>query len=210
VSTTVAPYALSSAARRRDHRQRDAGIARRRLDQRAARLQLSLALGIVHHRARDPVLHAARGVSPFELAEDLEPALFRQLAQPEQGSVTDEVADATDESHVSGSIAQLGLGCQGADRPETRWRALSAAQPLRAFAHWARARAKASRCVQTVGGGALDESEVDACVGVLSSSAAMSAHLTDAIGKLAQLDRQQGSIDHQSPSLATRVSRASR
>ena len=49
----------------------DAGVARRRLDDRAARLQQTVALGRVDHGDRRPVLHAAAGVRRLELGHDL-------------------------------------------------------------------------------------------------------------------------------------------
>ena len=48
----------------------DAGVAGGRLDDRPARLQLPLALGLLDHREADPVLDRAAGVEVLELGED--------------------------------------------------------------------------------------------------------------------------------------------
>ena len=55
--------------RRRD-READAGVARGRLDDRAAGLQLPVALGRLDHREPDPVLDRAARVQELELRED--------------------------------------------------------------------------------------------------------------------------------------------
>ena len=57
------------AARLGDHGQPDAGVARGRLDDRAAGLQRTGGLGGVDHPRRDPVLHRAAGVEVLHLGE---------------------------------------------------------------------------------------------------------------------------------------------
>ena len=57
------------AARGADERERDAGVAARPLDDRAAGLELAGRLGGVDDRDADAVLHAAAGVVELELAE---------------------------------------------------------------------------------------------------------------------------------------------
>ena len=58
------------ALRRADERERDPGVARRRLDdRRAARLDQPVGLGGLDHRDADAVLDAAAGVERLELAE---------------------------------------------------------------------------------------------------------------------------------------------
>ena len=60
----------------------DAGIARGRLDDRAARLQLPLALGLLDHREADPVLDRAAGVEVLELGQDPRVARRREPVEP--------------------------------------------------------------------------------------------------------------------------------
>ena len=55
---------------RREHRERDARVARGRLDDRAAGTEQSPPLRVRDHRAGDAVLHAPTGVEPLELGED--------------------------------------------------------------------------------------------------------------------------------------------
>ena len=57
------------ALQRGDDREAGAGVPRGRLDDRPARLELSLALGRLDHRDRDPVLDRAAGVEEFELGQ---------------------------------------------------------------------------------------------------------------------------------------------
>ena len=61
--------AAVALAGRRDG-EADAGVARGRLDDRPARLELPLALGLLDHREADPVLHRAARVQVLELGED--------------------------------------------------------------------------------------------------------------------------------------------
>ena len=58
------------AAHRGRHRQRNAGVAAGRLDQRVARLDVSALLGLDDHRQRRAVLHRTRRIVAFELAQD--------------------------------------------------------------------------------------------------------------------------------------------
>ena len=57
------------ALERRGDREADAGVAGGRLDDRAARLELPVALGRLDHRHPDPVLDRAAGVEVLELCE---------------------------------------------------------------------------------------------------------------------------------------------
>ena len=58
------------ALRLGDHRQPDAGVARGRLDDRAAGLELAGRLGGLDHPGRDAVLHGAAGVEVLHLGQD--------------------------------------------------------------------------------------------------------------------------------------------
>ena len=65
------------ALERRGDGQAVAGVARRRLDDRAARLEQARALGRLDHRQADPVLDRAAGVEHLELGEEQRLALER-------------------------------------------------------------------------------------------------------------------------------------
>ena len=110
------------AADRRGHRQRDAGVARGRLDQRVAGLDLAALLGAPDHADRRPVLHRAGRVVAFELAEDDVAALLvvgaRHAHQAHQRRVADDVFD--------GVVAGAGTGRR--QNPRRRGRRKSAAE----------------------------------------------------------------------------------
>ncbi len=82
--------AAVALARRRD-REPDAGVAGGRLDDRAAGLQLPLALGRLDHREPDPVLHRAARIQVLELGEDPCAARWRQLLEPHDRRRADQV-----------------------------------------------------------------------------------------------------------------------
>jgi hypothetical protein len=67
----------------------DAGVAGGRLDDRAARLELPVALGLLDHREPDPVLDRAAGVEVLELGEDAGVAGRREPVQPYDRSAPD-------------------------------------------------------------------------------------------------------------------------
>ena len=75
-------------------REPDAGVARGRLDDRPARLQLSLALGRFDHRQADAILHGAAGVQVLELRENLRAAARAQLVEADDRRRADELEDA--------------------------------------------------------------------------------------------------------------------
>ena len=76
--------------RRRD-REPDAGVARGRLDDRAARLELPVALGGLDHREPDPVLVRAARVQELELREDRPGHVARDPVEPDDRRVADQV-----------------------------------------------------------------------------------------------------------------------
>ena len=84
-----APVAL---LRGRD-RQAHAGVARRRLDDRAARPELPVALGRLDHRQPDPVLVRAARVHELELREDPAGNAPRDPVEPDDRRVADQVED---------------------------------------------------------------------------------------------------------------------
>ena len=82
-----APVALLC---RRD-READAGVARGRLDDRAAGLQLPVALGGFDHREPDPVLVRPARVQELELGEDRPRHVARDAVEPDDRRVADQV-----------------------------------------------------------------------------------------------------------------------
>ena len=78
------------AAQLRDERERDAGVAARRLEQLLAGCELRR----IDHRQRDAILDRAGRVLPLELRVD--PAALRlQVRQLDEGGVADELEEAT-------------------------------------------------------------------------------------------------------------------
>ncbi len=78
-----------------DEREPDAGVAARRLDDGAARLQQPVALGGLDHAQRDAVLDRASGVEVLDLREDraAHPRVLDDGAELDEGGVADEVRD---------------------------------------------------------------------------------------------------------------------
>ena len=79
-----------------DHRQPDAGVAGRRLHDRAAGLELAGGLGRVDHADGDAVLHRAAGVEVLHLGQDdgsVLPREVERLVEADQRSVADQVEE---------------------------------------------------------------------------------------------------------------------
>ena len=81
------------ALARADHRQRDAGVAGGRLEDRLARADQALLLGVLDQRARDAVLDRARRVARLELGPDADAGLGRQALELDQRRVADRLDD---------------------------------------------------------------------------------------------------------------------
>ena len=81
------------ALARRGDREADAGVAGGGLDDRAARLQLPVALRRLDHRHPDPVLDRAAGVQELELREDARAARRREAVEADDRRASDEVED---------------------------------------------------------------------------------------------------------------------
>src|SRR5215211_2139359 len=114
-----------------DHRQRDPGVAARRLDdQRAPRLDPPLRLGGVDHRRPDPVLDRAGRVEVLQLGHHLGGEVLPQPAQRDHRRVAD------------------GIGRLGPDRGPRRGALRHAAQPTRN-----RARSEAARTFASLSAG---------------------------------------------------------
>jgi hypothetical protein len=79
------------ALHRGDHGEADAGIARGRLDDRAAGLQLAAPLGLLDHRQRDAVLDRAAGIGALGLDPDL--GVAEQAVHADMRRVADRLED---------------------------------------------------------------------------------------------------------------------
>ena len=79
------------AARGRRDREPDAGVARGRLDDRPAGLQLPLALGGLDHRHPDPVLVRAARIQVLELREQRRRDVAADPVEPDDRRLADEV-----------------------------------------------------------------------------------------------------------------------
>ena len=77
----------------RDERERDAGVAARRLEQAPTGLELAGRLGRFDHRLRDAVFDRAGGILCLELREDADRP-GREARELDERSVADEVEDA--------------------------------------------------------------------------------------------------------------------
>ena len=79
------------APERRDHRQRDTGIAAGRLDQPDAGTQFAALLGVLDHPVRGAVLDTAARVLSLELCQELHVPRRCELAELDQGRVADHI-----------------------------------------------------------------------------------------------------------------------
>ena len=82
-----------------DHRHGDAGVARRRLDDGAARRQGPVLFGFADHRPGDAVLHRPCRVLTLELGEDANLRIGAQIGDIDDRRVADEVEDGRVDSH---------------------------------------------------------------------------------------------------------------
>ncbi len=81
------------AALRGDDGEADTRVARRRFDDRAARLEQAVALGGVDHRDRRTVFDAATGVRHLELRDDLAAQAIGDAPKADEGSVADQIEE---------------------------------------------------------------------------------------------------------------------
>ena len=94
------------ALARADHRQRDAGVAGGRLEDRLARADRALLLGVLDQRARDAVLDRARRVVRLELGPDAHAGLGRQALELDERRVADRLHDVP-VAAPAGAVLQL-------------------------------------------------------------------------------------------------------
>ena len=125
------------ALERRRDRQAVAGVARRRLDDRAARLEQAGALGRLDHRQADPVLDRAARVERLELGEDerlvLEAAeVAGDAGQPDERRVADEIEDRFGVPHPGRISGRGQSACSSGPGPRSSQvsRAAEAARPV--------------------------------------------------------------------------------
>src|SRR6266545_2709442 len=81
------------AAHRRSHRQRDAGVARGRLDQRIAGLDRTPPFSLENHRQRGSILDRSGGVVALELRQQHVVRLAGQALQPHERRIADGAFD---------------------------------------------------------------------------------------------------------------------
>ena len=91
----------------RDDREARAGVARGRLDDRAARLEQPGLLGRVDHRDGGPVLDAAAGVDHLDLGEQPAREVAPDPPQAHQRRVPDQVEDRVGDLHVGWHRARI-------------------------------------------------------------------------------------------------------
>jgi hypothetical protein len=109
------PVAALSA----DDRQPDAGVARRRLDDRSARLQRSVAFSTLDHRQCRAVLHTPTDAEELDLRVDRCGEINAEGAQPDEWRVADRVRNGlVDRRQCAPSQLALILDRDHADSPE--------------------------------------------------------------------------------------------
>ena len=94
------------ALARADHRERDAGVARRRLEDRLAGRDRAPLLGVLDQRARDAVLDRAGRVVGLELGPDADARLGREPLELDQRRVADRLDDVA-VATAAGAVSQL-------------------------------------------------------------------------------------------------------
>src|SRR2546421_312541 len=96
------------ALARADHAQRDAGVAGGGLEDRVARLDRALLLGILDEGPRDPVLDRPGRVVGLELGPDAHSRLGREPLELDQGRVPDRLDDVA-VAAAAGLVLEGGL-----------------------------------------------------------------------------------------------------
>ena len=81
------------------------GVARGRLDDRAARAEQAAPLGVFDHPDPDPILDRAAGVEHLELREDRRREAAADRVQPDQGRVAHRVQEGFQHLHPSCPLA---------------------------------------------------------------------------------------------------------
>jgi hypothetical protein len=84
-------------------READAGVARGRLDDRAAGLQQAVAFRALDHADADAILHRESGIEDLHLAEDVGVRAAADAMQTQHRRVADEIEDGVDGAGSGGS-----------------------------------------------------------------------------------------------------------
>jgi len=86
-------------ARETQVRERDARVAGRALDHRAARLEATAAFGVLDDGAGCAILHGPARVHELGLAEDLAARRARRAIETDQRGVADGAGETVDDAH---------------------------------------------------------------------------------------------------------------
>jgi hypothetical protein len=111
------------ALHRSHHRQPDAGVARGRLDDRAARLQRARGLGGLDHRQRDAVLDRSARIGALGLDPHL--ALAEQAAHADVRRAADGVEDRVGSHAVLAGMVERPILASRSPKPRIPTRAVS-------------------------------------------------------------------------------------
>jgi hypothetical protein len=80
-------------------READARVAGGSLDHGAAGLEDPAPLGVQHDPLGGAILHRAAGIHEFRFAENFAAGLFAHAAQPNQGSIADNIRKSVTDTH---------------------------------------------------------------------------------------------------------------
>src|SRR6185436_10884328 len=94
-----------------DHRERDAGVAGCRLEDRLAGSDRPLLLGVLDQRARDAVLDGAGGITRLELRPDAHARLRREPLQLDERRVADRLHDVAVAAAAGAVLEALPVHC---------------------------------------------------------------------------------------------------
>jgi hypothetical protein len=92
--------AAAVAARRADHRQRDAGVAGGGFDDDGVGADLAGPFGRLDHRQADPVLDAVGRTVELELGEEVGARALAQAPDAHQRGITDQFSDVVRDAHL--------------------------------------------------------------------------------------------------------------
>ena len=114
------------ALERRGDGKRDAGVAARAFDDRAAGLQRSVALGLLDDRHADPVLHRAAGIVDLGLRPDRRADAARDAREPDQRRPAHRLEDGIVDSKVALGVCHARKSTPAPRRGRRRARRLGA------------------------------------------------------------------------------------
>ncbi len=108
------------AARRRDERQRDAGVAARRLDQLLAGAEHAALLGVPDHGGADAALDRVGGVAPLDLGEDGRPPTVGDAVEAHERRAADGLSVVFEPAGHGASVASAPASAPGRRLGEAR------------------------------------------------------------------------------------------